>query len=137
MKPLKSRADIIREREERQATREAKRAKPSLKAKYVTKGGRNSDLGKLRFIRSRECMVKASPSTDPCEGLTEAHHDRPKGAPANDARTVPLCVGHHRTGQYSVQALGRNGFELFHKLDMDAAVDHYETEYRAHEPDDE
>lgn len=119
--------------QELKEARAARKAKPALartgklKAKHKTKGGRNSLPDKLKWLRTLECMIVASPSNDPCHGRVESHHDRKMGAPANDLRTVPACTGHHRTGTHSVENLGRAGFEAFHRVTMDDAVAHYES----------
>jgi hypothetical protein len=89
----------------------ARSGKP--KARHRTKGGRNTLPAKLAWIRTQRCDVCPSwPS--------EAHHDRPGGARATDKRVAPLCSRHHRTGDDSVQALGRQAFQAHHGIDLDA-----------------
>jgi hypothetical protein len=90
-----------------------------VKRRYRTRGGRNSLPDKLAWLRVQGCMI--------CGRPTEVHHDRLRGARANDLRTVPLCNDHHQNGAESVQKLGRSGFEEHHHLNMtECCVDYHQ-----------
>ena len=105
-------------------------ARKRIRARRVTKGGRGSDPAKMAWLRSLRCLCFAS---DPygCRGRIEVHHDRPGGSRATDACCVPLCgLGHHREGPHSVEVLGREAFQVFHRLDLAAYCRLYEAEWR-------
>ena len=105
------------------------KARKRIKARRVTKAGRNSDPAKLAWLRTLWCRCV---TTDPqgCWGVVETHHDRHHGSRATDKKALPACAGHHRTGPHSVEALGREGFQVYHGLDLDTECAKYETEWR-------
>lgn len=92
---------------------------------------RGDDPEKVRRLHTLRCLCWAS---DPggCGGRLEVHHVRTLGSRATDRRTVPLCSQHHRLGPHSIHALGRRGFQEFHKsrngvpLDLDVEVAYYQ-----------
>lgn len=104
-----------------------------VKRRHKTAGGRNSDPKKLAWQRAETiCIVTQSPyGPNPCAGVLEVHHDRPKGSRATDRRTATLCTGHHRTGPCSVQMMGRTRFQRFHGLDMDYWTAKIEYDWQA------
>lgn len=126
MREMKSYAEI-------KAPRKVKPRK-RIKKSARTKGGRNSNPTKLAWLRTQPCLVAAIVTHDPhqrfvCWGVTEVHHDRKRGARATDAKTLPLCTAHHRTGPNSVQTLGRQGFEDYLGTPLDGEIAWYEAEF--------
>lgn len=118
-----------------------------------TKGGRGSDRAKVAWLHTLDCLVQvrrragtyhdlepevhgyasaAQLLPSPCGGVLEVHHDRLRGSPANDRKTVPVCSAHHRTGPHSLAQLGRRGFQEFHGIDMDRETTWYELEWQTH-----
>lgn len=94
-----------------------------IKKRHRTKGGRNSDLKKLAWLRTLPCPFAQFVA---CSAV-EVHHDRPLGAPATDRRTIPVCAWHHRLGVDSIENLGRAGFEQWHDISVDQETARYEA----------
>jgi hypothetical protein len=138
MKKLQSYADM-------KARRNATGRRGGATKRYRTRGGRNSNPGKLAWLRTWcSCLVAsvgagtmrefghvAPAFVVGCAGPIEVHHHRKRGARASDDRTLPLCRAHHRTGPRSVEKLGRIGFESYVGVDLDSECVHYEALYRA------
>jgi hypothetical protein len=78
---------------------------------------------KLAWLRWLGCAVcPAWPA--------EAHHERQGGARADDRKTVPLCAAHHRLpGPESREALGREGFERCHGVNLDTLCADYQRRW--------
>ena len=120
--------------------RPAKKPK-RIKARRVTKGGRNSDPAKLAWIRSLRCLVFGRYQgwdSDPCSSRPstyfrqqEVHHCRKGGSRATDKLTVPLCPSHHRLGTYAVQAIGRERFEARYGVNLMTEAKRYEAVWQA------
>lgn len=109
-------------------TKKPKASVQRIKKRRVTKGGRGSDPAKIAWLHTLACLIFAKwPLDSECGGKTEVHHHRPHGAAATDARTVPLCTAHHRTGPRSLAALGRRGFQNYHAVDLDNECAFYEN----------
>lgn len=126
MRALKTHQQIKAEKQARVAAKRPTRIKKSAQ----TKGGRNSNPAKLRWLREQKCLVAVvGKNGSVCYGVVEVHHDRLRGARATDARTLPLCSGHHRVGPYSVERLGRRGFEGYLGTPIDGETAWYEAEF--------
>lgn len=84
---------------------------------------------KLAFICAQRCLCW---SLDPegCRGRVTVHHVRIRGGQRLDARTVPLCVGHHTSGPRSLHVLGRKRFEREHRLDTEREAAFYEQKFQ-------
>lgn len=146
-RPLKTKQQVQDEarirRQEQRATRKR------VRATYKTAGGRHSDPDKLDWLRKRPCIVRENhfvvhrairsdgrpggvllSGQTPCVGRVEAHHHRERGSRATDERTIPLCGSHHRTAPDSLHVLGRDGFQRFHRLDLNAECERYEREWQ-------
>ena len=68
----------------------------------------------LRFVRNLPCIVCGT------RRRVEAAHFGPRGLgqKADDRRTLPLCLNHHRTGSDSYHRLGPLKFSEHHHLDV-------------------
>jgi len=111
------------------------KAPKRVKARRVTKGGRNSDPEKTTWLRSLRCLVfgqYGEPCVYPIGGFRqqEVHHCRKGGSRATDTLTVPLCPSHHRVGSYAVQVIGRQRFEARYGVDLMTEAKRYATEWR-------
>ena len=84
------------------------------------------DKRRRAFIASQPCMVTGeSPAT--------VHHVRFCGSPRDDRRIVPLVARLHMLtnetpGQPCVER-GKKIFEAFWKVDLEAAIKHYDSLY--------
>ena len=94
------------------------KAPKRIKARRVTKGGRNSDPAKLAWIRSLRCVVGLG-----CCGRVEAHHVRVRGSRATDRLVAPACYRHHHEMTPAQVA-------TLYGVDWLFAAKCYETEWR-------
>lgn len=71
---------------------------------------------RVEWVRSLPCIVPG------CRQLSENAHIIGDGAgrKADADKIVPLCVMHHRSGQYALHHLGREEFEGTHMVDLGA-----------------
>lgn len=77
-------------------------------------------------------MGPGDPLPERCGYGLEVHHDRPGGSRATDKRTARLCDVHHRTGDTSVERLGRQGFQRYHSIDMNEETARTEREWQSY-----
>ena len=72
----------------------------------------------LQWIRSLPCSVCRTTRA------VEAAHTGPRGLSqkSSDLCAIPLCAGHHRTGEDSYHKLGPRKFSEVHHLDLPAIV---------------
>ena len=101
-----------------------------IKIRRVTRGGRGSDPAKLAWLRELRCVAYATDAYF-CWGGMTVHHDRPRGARATDARTCPVCVGHHTAGRHSVTALGRRRWQEVVLVDLELECARYEAAWQS------
>lgn len=104
-----------------------RRAKRSVKTRAITKvrPHRGDDPAKIAWMHTLGCMISG-------EYGVEVHHDRRLGGKATDKRTVPLKDRFHRTGPFSVEKLGRQGFEKHHRISMDEQTASYEAMWQTY-----
>ena len=74
--------------------------------------------GYLRWIRTLPCSVCRTTRS------VEAAHTGPHGLgqKSSDLSAIPLCAGHHRTGDDSYHKLGPRRFAEVHQVNLQAIV---------------
>jgi len=80
--------------------------------------------GYLAHIRRQPCCVCGT-----TRGVQAAHTGaRGLGQKACARRAIPLCAGHHKTGNDSYHALGPAKFAACHNLDIEALIAGYQRQ---------
>lgn len=92
------------------------------KARKVTKGGRNTLPEKLAWLHECACAISGT-------WPVEVHHERKRGERADDRRTIPLAPHLHRDGSHSRHVLGREGFQAYHLVSLDALCAEYQRRW--------
>ena len=105
---------------------------PIKKRRSKPRRGRVVDKDYLAWIHTKPCAVvgpfietgRKGVSVRFCMTPVTAHHVRRFGEPKNDRRTIPLCWSHHfhSAGPYSIERLGKAGFEKFYDIDIEATI---------------
>jgi len=103
-----------------------KRGAPPRRKRSRARRGRVRDKAYLGWMAAQFCLVSGR------RGVT-VHHVRRHGEPKNDRRTVPLMAEFHmyEFGRYSVERLGKERFEEYHGVDLEAAIVKYNARYGA------
>ncbi len=91
----------------------------------LTKPTTHRDVEYLQYVKSHECMVKASAVEENslCSGAIDPHHVIPRfqgkvGKKTDDFNTVPLCRQHHDYAEY----VGNVEFQEAYGLNFEARI---------------
>lgn len=95
---------------------------------------REVSLSRLKWCRRQPCILMDHVSvTDrisvahACTGPLDAHHVTAKGAGGSDFDTLPLC----RMAHTAYHNKGRNSFERYYSLDLEALLAEHNARFRA------
>lgn len=100
------------------------RGAPPRRKRLRPRKGRVHDKPFLKWMAAQFCLVSGH------RGVT-VHHVRRYGEPKSDRRTVPLIAEFHlyEYGRYSIERLGKERFEAYHSVDLEAAIVRYNEAY--------
>lgn len=96
-----------------------------IKRRSKPRRGRIVDRDYLAFIAAQPCLISGEPAT--------IHHVRSMGSPKDDTRTIPLAPRYHmiQWGPESIEALGKKRFQERHGVNIEEAIERYQSLYRA------